>query len=461
MKKNIALALVIITITTICYALFLYNAEKIDRGIIFERVRSAFSDGQLLDSPIPFTQYGLGSRNNLSGMDQMGESFFALMFMHQGRKNKLFLNALMSDYYHSVDEDMSKPEMAKRCASSTQEQLADKSIWKVVHKPRQWHGLKAVVMPLLKYLQWAQISWLITLSTFFVFAIILAQIMFLDKRTGLAYIAFSLCGFYCSSILFFGGITYSMSLLTIAFWNVLWLALRMLPWQISRRFELLFITFGGTWLCFFSQLGGETIYALSFVAFVEVFLSHNRLSIKTLQRVIESWAYFFLGFMGSIGCKHLLILVVSGSLNPFFELLQNILYRASGTNDAGSHVDIFNIVYAQFYWYGIPAYGVSLIHDIVYYSPILALVLTFAVGIWLLILKLRKQSEQVTQLGVAFVGFLLILAPVPLRYMILRNHSDIHLFFVSRYVFVFAGTVYFFAVWLILRAKDFLPQRAK
>jgi hypothetical protein len=43
--------------------------------------------------------------------------------------------------------------------------------------------------------------------------------------------------------------------------------------------------------------------------------------------------------------------------------------------------------------------------------------------------------------------------------MVLRNHSDIHLFFVSRYVFVFAGTVYFFLIWLALRAKDFLPRR--
>ena len=33
--------------------------------------------------------------------------------------------------------------------------------------------------------------------------------------------------------------------------------------------------------------------------------------------------------------------------------------------------------------------------------------------------------------------------------MLLRNHSDIHVFFVSRYLFVYAGTVYFFIFWLL------------
>lgn len=175
-------------------------------------MRSAYTDGQLLATPIPIYTYGLGSRNNLSGLDQLGESFFALMFMYQG-KEKPFLESLMSGYYQTVDESIPRTEMAKRCASAPPEQRADTSVWKVIHKPRQWHGLKAVVLPLLQYLEWAQITWLITISTFFMFAIILAQIMFLDKRTGLAYIAFTVPAFYCSSILFFGGITYSVPLL--------------------------------------------------------------------------------------------------------------------------------------------------------------------------------------------------------------------------------------------------------
>lgn len=233
----------------------------------------------------------------------------------------------------------------------------------------------------------------------------------------------------------------------------------MLPWPISRRIELMFITFGGTLFCFFFQQGGEEIYAMSFIAFTEVFLSQDKLSSKNITRVFQSWFYFLFGFLGSIICKHLLILAVSGSLEPLYELMRNILYRASGTNDAGSKIDIFNIVYAQFHWYGIPAYGITLIYEVVNVSTMLSLVLAVVVSAWLLILKLCKQPEKFRELGAAFVGVLLVLAPVPLRYMILRNHSDIHLFFVSRYVFVFAGTVYFFTAWLVLRAKSFLPQR--
>jgi hypothetical protein len=460
MKKNLIFATGIIALTTIIYAFFLYNAEKTDRRIIADRVSGAYNDGQLLDTPIPFYTYGFSSRNNLSGVDQLGESFFVLLFMHQGQKDKRFLDGLMSNYYETV-EAIPKTAMARRCISATPEQLADRSVWKVMPKPRQWHGLKAVVMPLLESLDWSQITWLITISTFFVFAIILAQIMYLDKMTGLAYMAFSVCAFYGSSILFFGGITYSVSLLAAAFWNVLWLVLRMSPWQVSRRIELLFITFGGTWLCFFFQQGGETIYAFSFIAFAEVFLTKEKLSTTNLRRVLESWFFFSLGFFGSIVCKHLLILAVSGSLEPLFELWQNIITRTGGTNDAGSHVDLFKIVYAQFYWYGIPAYGIGAIHHMVYYSPILGLILFVLGGVWLSILKFRKQPEKFIELSIALIGFLLVLAPVPLRYMILRNHSDVHLFFVSRYVFVFAGTVYFFAIWLALRARNFLPWCAK
>ncbi len=453
------LAILVTAVTTLCYAFLLYQADKTDRVIVFERVASAYADGQLLASPIPFYTYGLGSRNNLSGIDQLGESFFALMFMYQG-KERPFLESLLSGYYQTVDTNLPSTEMAKRCVAASPEQRADTSVWKVVYKPRQWHGLKAVVLPLLQYLEWSQITWLITISTFFLFALILAQIMFLDPKVGLAYIGFTVPAFYCSSVLFFGGITYSVSLLAVACWGAAWLALRMLPWPVSRRIELMFITFGGTWLCFFFQQGGEKIYAFSFVAFVEVFLSQDRtLSSKNLQRVFQSWFYFLFGFLGSIFFKHLLILAVSGSLAPLHELITNILYRVGGTNDAGSKVDIFNIVYAQFHWYGIAAYGISAIFDIVNTSVIVGTVLAAAVSVWLFILKLLRQPEQFRELGTAFVGFLLVLAPVPLRYMVLRNHSDIHLFFVSRYVFVFAGTVYFFLIWLALRAKDFLPHR--
>jgi hypothetical protein len=47
----------------------------------------------------------------------------------------------------------------------------------------------------------------------------------------------------------------------------------------------------------------------------------------------------------------------------------------------------------------------------------------------------------------------LMLAVVVGRYMVLREHSDMHIFFVSRYLFVFAGTAYFYGVWLFFMVR--------
>jgi hypothetical protein len=55
-------------------------------------------------------------------------------------------------------------------------------------------------------------------------------------------------------------------------------------------------------------------------------------------------------------------------------------------------------------------------------------------------------------------GFILILSTIVSRYMLLRNHFDIHVFFVERYLFVFAGTVYFFLLWLIISSRRFFSQ---
>jgi hypothetical protein len=54
-----------------------------------------------------------------------------------------------------------------------------------------------------------------------------------------------------------------------------------------------------------------------------------------------------------------------------------------------------------------------------------------------------------------------MLAMVVGRYMLLRNHSDIHVVFVNRYLFVYAGTVYFFLLWLIFMGRSFLPRWAE
>jgi small basic protein len=44
--------------------------------------------------------------------------------------------------------------------------------------------------------------WMIKITTFFAFVLLAVQVIFLGRRFGLAYIAFTLSAFYCSSIFF-------------------------------------------------------------------------------------------------------------------------------------------------------------------------------------------------------------------------------------------------------------------
>lgn len=458
MLKNLFWSCVVILVTTACYTALLYKADETDRKVVFNRIKFAYEDGQLLYSPIPFFFRGLASRDNLSGGDQMVESFYALMVMYKDN-DKPWMNALNPGLYQRVGTKLSTTEMAKECASASVKTLNDSTIWKVDHKPRFWHGVKAMLLFGFKYLELSQITWLIKISTFFAFTLIALQTMYLDRRVGLAYSAFTFSAFYCSSVLFFGGVAYSVPLLSTALWGVLWLGFRMLPWAVNRNIELIIITLGGTILSFFYQLGGCEIYAMSLIIFVEIFLPKENVSKRTLIIAFESCAFFLFGFFGSILSKHILIVCLTGSFDAVYELVDMILYRMSNTNTQGTKIGFISIIQSQFHWYGIPAYGIDSIFVFVNASKYISLALAAIVTLWICILKYFKKKKESEELAVIFCGFLLMLATVILRYMVLRNHSDIHVFFVNRYLFVYSGVVYFFLVWLIISHRRFLISK--
>jgi hypothetical protein len=459
-KKNLFCALLVILVTTAFYVAILYKAESVDRGLVAKKIQFAYKDGQLLLDAIPFFSRGLASTANLAGSDQMVESLYARMVMYRDRDNRL-MNALNPGIYQKVGAYISSTETAKQCALSPAEALDDPTIWTADHKPRFWHGVKAMLLLGFKYMHLSQITWLIKISTFFAFALVALQVMYIDRQVGLAYSAFTLSAFYCSSVFFFGGVAYSVPLLSTALWAALWLGFRMLPFRHNRTFELMVVTFGGTLLSFFYQLGGCEMYAISMIIFIEVFLPLEKVSSRTLIVAFQSCVFFLVGFFCSILLKHFLIVCLAGSFDVVTELIEKILYRMSDTNDAGGSIGFLKIIRAQFHWYGIPAYGIKAIYSFVNASKYVSLVLVLVSVFWLLLLRYFRQRDQFKELSVAFCGFCLMLAVVLLRYMVLRNHSDIHVFFVNRYLFVYAGTVYFYLVWLIVFHRKFWPRSSQ
>jgi hypothetical protein len=446
-------------LSTVIYSFIMYQTDKVDRNVVIVKVISALEDGDLLPNLFP-PSTAVWTRDNLSGIDQSIESFYALMVTYQDKENP-WLNALNPGYYQAVDDEIPQSEEAKLCAMAAQNQLDNRTIWYIDHKPRFWHGVKALELFALQYLHLSQIHWLIKISTFFAFALLAVQVMFLDRQVGLAYIAFTFSAFYCSAVLFFGGVAYSVPLMATAMWGTVWLGFRMLPCCChNRRLEIFVVTLGGTVLCFFFQLGGEEIYAMSLVFFVEIFLPSSLPARQKLARAFESSIFFLVGFFGSILFKHLLIVCLSGSFAVVAELVDKILLRTSNTNNFGTVIGFLDIFKAQFYWYGVASYGVESLFQFVNFSKTLSFVLLAIVGCWLIALKVLRQHQEFDELSVAFAGFLLMLSMVVGRYMLLRNHSDIHVFFVNRYLFVYAGTVYFFLLWLSVSARALFPKRS-
>ena len=455
LNKLIAATLALV-VTTFAFSMIMYETDKADRMVIAEKIRNAFDDGELLKSLFPAAQ-NIWTRDNLSGLDQSVESFYALMIMYRDTDHP-WRNAVNPGLYQAVDDGIPLTEQADLCSTAKEHALDDRAYWTIGYKPRFWHGVKAVLLAALPHIELSQLQWLIKISTFFAFAMIAVQVMFLDRAVGLAYTAFTFSAFYCSSVFFFGGVAYSVPLMAIALWGVVWLAFRMTPLSDRRSLEIFVITVGGTLFSFFFQLGGCEIYALSLIIFVEIFVSPGTAPTKRLQRMVESCVFLLIGFFGSIILKHLLIVVLTGSFDAVTELIEKIILRTSDTNDFGTRIGFLDIVTAQFYWYGIASYGVQTLFVFVNFSKYVAGALLCVVPVWLLLLGSQGQREELRELLVAFIGFFLMLATVILRYMLLRNHSDIHVFFVDRYLFVFAGTAYFFLLWLLISSGRLLPR---
>lgn len=454
--SKIGAALAALALTTILYTEWMYQSDKTDRSVIREKITAAFQDGALLFYGYPHLKNPY-SRDNLSGLDQGAECFYVHMIMFR-EKLKKRINGLNPGYYSSGGGEFNCIA-AHTLVQSSATQLEDPSQWQIAHKPRLWHGVKAALLSALPSLQYAQLTWLIQLTTFFGFALFSMLVVATNRQVGFAYLPFVFSAYYCSSILFFGGVVYAIPLMAMVLWGVVWLAYRMIVGTKRRTAEIFIITAGGTLHSFFFQMDGAEIYAFSLIFFVEIFLSPEGPSRQSLHNAIESCIFYTVGFVGSTVCKNILVALLSGSFAPLSELLTNIATRSRSATDSGREIGLFEIVGGQFHWYGIAGYMVAFLHQFVDISRYLVLPLILLTVFFLSTYKKRNLKEEFDCVGFGLCGFVLMLAAVIGRYMVLRQHSDVHVFFVNRYLFVFAGTVYFYTLWLAITVMKYARLR--
>jgi hypothetical protein len=445
MISKVLSAVLAIILTTVVYAEWMHKADKSDRNVVSEKLKTAFDDGVLLTYGYPHYR-NYTSRDNLSGLDQGAECFYVQMIMYQEKGNPRS-NSLNPGYYSIGNMDFNCAAVPN-LLTGTPVQLNDRSGWQIAHKPRLWHGVKALLLTALPSLHYSQITWLIKLTTFCGLGLFAMLVVAANRQVGLAYIPFVLSGYYCSSILFFGGVVYSVPLMAMVLWGVIWLGYRIVFGTKHRAVELFLVTAGGTLHSFFFQMDGAEIYSISLIFFVEIFLSPEGPSRRSLKNAFESCAFYVVGFVGSTLLKNLLVALFAGSLSALYELVQNIAIRAGSVTDTGRKIGLFDIVHGQFHWYGIAAYSIEFIYYFVNASKYIFVFLMVVTVIILSFLHKKGKKKECEQIGIGFFGVVLMMSVVVGRYMVLRQHSDIHIFFVSRYLFVFAGSVYFYGAWL-------------
>ncbi len=449
-------SLMILIGTTYLYTLWLYEAGKIDKKVVFNEYQDSFAQGTLLKVDYPALIF-VGSRNNLDGLDQYTECFYAIMSTYQGEKNS-WENALNPGFYGKKG-DPPMCSQAFELISKYSKGTPPGTDWEIRHKPRLWHGVKAVLQTWFRYYHLSQLHWLIKLSTLFGFAVIGMLVMCHDRLLGFAFLAFTFSAFFCSSVLFFGGVAYSIPLLAVIFWLCLWLLFRLLKQAPRRTVELCLIVAGGTLNAFFYQLDGSLIFAVAMIFFVEIFMSLERADYSSVKRALESCLYYSVGFFGSIVFKHFAIALAQESFAVFSDLFRFLELRLSHVNSEGRHLSALGVINGQFYWYGVAAYGLEFLNNFVLRSRLVFLPLAGLNAIALAIMWLRGKKEMFHQYFVPFLGFMCMVITVLARYAIMQNHSDIHVFFVNRYLFVFAGTIYFYLIWILLQiAKNTFPQ---
>jgi FtsH-binding integral membrane protein len=95
------------------------------------------------------------------------------------------------------------------------------------------------------------------------------------------------------------------------------------------------------------------------------------------------------------------------------------------------------------------------LHQLVLASRTIYWINLVIAGLYLLFFLLAGKKEQLRLHGIALAGYVAMTGVVLLRYAIMKNHSDIHVIFVSRYLFVFAGSVYFYFAWLLFSQPFF------
>lgn len=458
MRGKIVAAALALILTTVLYGEWMHQVDDVDRSRVRQALQSAFNDGVLLRYGYPHLLNPV-SRDNLSGLDGGAECFYIGMVLYHDGENRRS-SALNPGYYSAGGDDFNC-SVAENLVQASKEQQDDRSLWQIAHKPRLWHGVKALLLSALPRMHYSQLSWMIQLTTFCGLALFAVLVVAANRQVGLAYMPFVFSAYYCSAVLFFGGVVYSTPLMAMILWGVVWLGYRTLCGTRWRAVELFLVTAGGTLHSFFFQMDGAEIYAVSLIFFVEIFLDPQGPNRRSLLSAFESCIFYTVGFVGSTVLKNLLVALFAGSWEVLSEMIDNVATRTGSVAESGRKIGLFDIVHGQFHWYGIIGYSVNFLYVFVNASKYVMLgflVLTLAAGVAFF---LRGQKTVCEQLLVGCCGVLLMLAVVIGRYMVLRQHSDIHIFFVNRYLFVFAGTVYFYGAWLVIVVRSAIGENRR
>ena len=452
-KKTIRvlLFLLIFVLTNGLFVALNYVADSVPEEWVKHRITQAIKRHNITTDAYPLFRYGLPSIYSLIGIDQFTDCLIYMHALYRGEDR--LKNAIVPGYWDVAGRDHNNLCVSvKRMAFNEvpAEQLVAK------HKIRLWQGARTALLFALPKLNFFQINMLIKQITYVAYCLLAFLLFYHHRKTGIAFIPVAVCGIFASGITVYGGVAHSIPYLVCVLTA---LGLAATPAEYgSRLFPRLWAMTMGCVLAFFYQVDGSLILGFGLVLFCAYFHLYSSM------RLSGRWANTFLllvlfgfGIVGSLLVKQVISFAYFDPAAVWAEFTGQIRYRMYGEHSSQGIASwhALNIQFERYYfavlnWHAAANFLIS--------TGTWGWIVAAGLSVWA---AFRQHSARPVS---DLLAFALIGVVVLGRYLIMANHSHIHVIFVSRYLFVllaFAWAAMIWFAWSCFEAKASRMSKAQ
>lgn len=442
--RAVALLLAVFFLVNVLFLALNYVGDAaVPPEFVKHRIATAMKRQNITTDPYPLFRYGLPSIYSTIGIDQITDCMTYLHALY--RDPDRVKNALVPGYW-----DVRRRDHNNLCLVVKQiafNQIAPQDLL-AKHKVRLWHGAKTALLLALPKLNFFQINTLLKQITYVTYFLLLFLLVQRDARTGAAFAPVALIGVFASGITVFGGVSHAIPYLTSLLTA---LGMVSLPARMGRAAHPVWMVIMGSVQAYFYEVDGSLMLASGLILYCAYFyvyasMSPGRRWLWSLLLLV----LFGVGFLLSLVFKQVISFPYFDAASVWGHFAGEIKYRMVGEIEGAgaSPLRALSLQFERYYFATLNWHGGA---DFLKFTGTWGWAAAAVLAIWS-VLK-RGSLRPLYDLAMFVVIGSLVLA----RYLIMANHSQIHVVFVSRYLFVlfaFAWAAVVWFAWPALAARN-------